>query len=175
MDYFTSKSMFMKLMFGAILFFSSSCFAQKDSIAPAYKRYPTVPAFQLFLTDSTVKYTKESLPKKRPTLIMLFSPDCEHCKHHAEQMFANKEALKGINIVMATSSPIYRMKEFAETYRLYEMENVVVAKDPYYLLVGFYEIKSLPYLAMYDKKGKLIQTFEGSLGIDKVLQIFQNN
>jgi hypothetical protein len=67
------------------------------------------------------------------------------------------------------------MKEFAETYRLNEMENVVVAKDPYYLLIGFYEIKSLPYLAMYNRKGQLIQTFEGSLGIDKILEIFQNN
>ena len=165
----------MKLAFGIVLLLSSFCFAQKDSIAPAYKRYPTVPAFQLFLNDSTVKYTKESLPKNRPTLIMLFSPDCEHCQHHAEQIFANKEALKNINIVMVTSSPIYRMKEFAETYRLNEMENVVVAKDPYYLLIGFYEIKGLPYMAMYDKKGKLIQTFEGSLGIDKILEIFQNN
>lgn len=65
---------------------------------------------------------------------MLFSPDCEHCQHEAEQFIANAEALKDIHIVMVTTAPIYRMKAFMEQYGLRSMKNLVVAKDPYYLL-----------------------------------------
>jgi len=150
-------------------------FGQKDPIEPAYKRFPTVPALQLLLSDSTTKYTKENLPKKKPVLIILFSPDCEHCQHEAEQIVANKENLKNIQIVMATTYPIYKMKAFSEQYGLSQMENVVVARDPFYILPSFYEIRNLPYMALYDKKGKLLQTFEGSVGIDKILAAFQGD
>jgi hypothetical protein len=30
----------------------------------------------------------------------------------------------------------------------------------------------MPYLALYDKKGKLIRTFEGAVGVDKILSSF---
>lgn len=88
-------------------------------------------------------------------------------------MALNKEALKDIHIVMATTLPVYKMKAFAEKYGLNEMENVVVARDLYYTLPAFYEIRNLPYLALYDKKGKLIETFEGSVGWDKILATFK--
>lgn len=154
--------------------FATAAFAQQDTSLPAYKRYPTIPGLQLFLTDST-KYTKENIPKKKQVLLMLFSPDCEHCQHEAEQIVANKEALKNTHIIMASTFPIFRVKEFAEKYGLNEMENVVMTKDPFYLLVSFYAIRSLPYLALYNKNGKLIQTFEGNVGIDKILQTFKTS
>lgn len=147
-------------------------FGQQDSVLPAYQRYPTLPALQLLLSDSTTKYTKENVPKKKPVLLIFFSPDCEHCQHETEQLMLNKEALKDIHIVMATTLPIYKMKAFAEQYGLTELPNVVVGRDLYYLLPGFYEIRNLPYLALYDKKGKLIQTFEGNVGWEKILQTF---
>lgn len=166
----------MKLFFSLILIgFTSAVWSQKDTILPAYKRYPTLPALQLLLSDSATKYTKENIPKKKAVMIMLFNPECEHCQHEAEQIVANKEDFRNIHIIMATTYPIYRMKEFAEKYGLAQMENVVMAKDPYYLLPAFYEIRNLPYLAFYNKKGNLINTFEGSLGIDKILQLFEAN
>lgn len=156
------------------LIICSSALAQKDTILPAYQRFPTVPPLQLLLQDSTTKYTKANLPKKKPVLVMMFSPDCDHCQHTAEAFVANAEKLKDVHILMITTAPIYRMKEFAETYGLTGMKNVVVAKDPYYLLPPFFEMRSFPFMALYDKKGDLIQVFEGSVGIDKLLQLFNN-
>ncbi|HET7896711.1 MAG TPA: redoxin domain-containing protein [Flavisolibacter sp.] len=164
----------MKMILSTLLLcITISVTAQQSPTEPAYKRYPTVPALQLLLGDSTTKYTKDDLPKKTPVLLMIFSPECDHCQHEAEQIVANKEALQNIHIVMATTYPIYQMKAFAETYGLASMKNVVMGRDPYYLLPSFYEMHNFPYLALYDKKGNLIRTFEGSVGIDKVLQTFK--
>jgi thiol-disulfide isomerase/thioredoxin len=151
----------------------SSLAQGQDITMPAYQRYPVVPGLQLLVGDSTL-YTNEHLPKKKPVLLMLFSPDCNHCQHEAEQLVANKEFFADKHIILVSTYPLFRLKDFAEKYRLNEMQNVVLTKDPYYLLISFYAIKSLPYLALYDKKGKLIQTYEGSVGIDKVLQSFSN-
>lgn len=166
----------MKYLF--MLLLAGICFhvqAQKDSLAPAYKRYPTVPALQLILSDSVTKYTKNDIPKKKPVLLILFNPECSHCQHEAEQIVANKEAFQHIHIVMATTAPLHQMKTFADQYGLSQLQNVVVAKDPYYILPSFFEIRSLPYLAFYNKKGNLISTFEGSMGIERILTTFKNN
>lgn len=36
-------------------------------------------------------------------------------------------------------------------------------------------MKSLPYLALYNKKGNLITTFEGTTRIEKVLEAFKKS
>jgi thioredoxin-related protein len=162
------------ILFLFLIFVATTVFAQKAPVLPAFKRYPTLPSLQLVLSDSSTKYTLENVPKKKKVLLMIFSPDCEHCQHEAEQIVASKEALKDIHIIMATTLPIYKMQAFSEKFGLDKMENVVIAKDPYYLLPGFYEIRTLPFAALYNKKGALIGTFEGGVGIEKILEVFSD-
>jgi thiol-disulfide isomerase/thioredoxin len=164
----------MKQLFLAVLIICSvTAAAQTDTLPPPYKRYPTVPPLQLVLEDSATKYTKADLPKKKPVLIMMFSPDCDHCQHEAEQLVANAEKLKDIQLVMITTAPIYRMTEFANKYGLTGLKNVVVAKDPYYLLPPFFDMRNYPFLALYNKKGELIRVFEGSVSVEKLLATFE--
>src|ERR1051325_8171179 len=108
----------MKLMVSLLFIcFTSALLAQQDSVLPApYKRFPTIPPMQLLLSDSTTKYTKENIPKKTPVLIVLFNPDCEHCQHEAEEIVAHKKDFQKIQIIMATTYSITRMKEFANKY-----------------------------------------------------------
>lgn len=148
-------------------------FAQTDTTTPPYKRFPTLPPINLLLGDSTTKYTKEDVPSKKPVLLMLFSPECSHCQHTAEEMVKYKDELKNIHIVMATLHPLYQMNEFVEKYNLKQMENVVVGKDAHYFMPPFYNIKSLPYLAFYNKKKALIQGFEGSMSVPNILKVFE--
>ncbi|MDQ3279281.1 MAG: redoxin domain-containing protein [Bacteroidota bacterium] len=165
----------MKCFFFLIaILLSTTIFAQQDNTLPPYKRYPTVPGLQLLSLDSTV-YTKENLPKKRQLLVMLFSPDCDHCQHEAEELVANKEGFRDKQILMVSTYPLFRVKEFAVKYGLDQMENVTLTKDPFYNLIAFYAVRSLPHLALYNRKGDLIQTYSGKVGIDKVLTMFAEN
>src|SRR5687768_13743286 len=85
----------MRLIYTLILCLGTIAgFSQVDSTTPAFRKYPTFPPLQLLLGDSATKYTKEDLPKKKPVLIMLFSPECSHCQHTAEEMVKHKEELK---------------------------------------------------------------------------------
>jgi hypothetical protein len=67
------------LVWGMIIsgFMSNAQQGQAPKQEPAYKRFPTIPALELLRPDST-KFTKDDL-KKQNTLIMYFSPDCDHC------------------------------------------------------------------------------------------------
>lgn len=152
-----------------LLMLSLRSLAQVDTTLPPYKRFPSLPPIQLLLGDSTTKYTKNDIPKNKPVLLMLFSPDCSHCQQTAEEMVQRKDELKGINIVMATLHSIHEMNAFVEKYRLKELPNVTVGRDIYFIMPGFYVVRNFPYLAFYNKKGKLIKGFEGAMPLSRII------
>jgi thioredoxin-related protein len=160
---------------GLLLFAAFALRAQTDTIQPPYKRFPHLPAFKLLLGDSATFYTKDALPKNKPVLVMLFSPECSHCQHTAEEIVQHKEALKNIQIIMATLHPISQMNAFVETYGLKDLSNVIVGKDVYFILPPFYSIQNLPYMAFYKKNGALIRTVDGALPMEKVLELFKRS
>jgi cytochrome oxidase Cu insertion factor (SCO1/SenC/PrrC family) len=166
----------MKLVAFALLCMTFSQFAmgQKDStrLADPYLRFPTVPPFTLMKADSAGRFTKYDLKKKFPVLIILFNPDCEHCQHETEEILKNIGRFRKIEIVMATTMPFDMMKKFYLKYSLDKYENIHVGRDYQYFLPGFYMIHNIPYIAMYDKKGKLISATEGTKKVDDILQEF---
>lgn len=135
-------------------------------------KFPVHPPLQIMLGDSS-KYTKDDLPKKKPVMIMLFHPDCNHCQQSAEEMVMQKDKLKGIHIVMVTTQGIDEMNAFVEKYHLKEIPGLVIGKDIYYLLASFYGARSLPYHALYNKKGRLITAMEGSYSLNTLLDFFK--
>ena len=155
------------------LVLSFSVHAQPDTAQPPYKRFPHVPALQLLLGDSTTVYKKEALPKGKPVLLLIFSQECSHCQHTAEEIVQHKAELKNIQIVMATLHSISQMNAFADSFGLKALPNVVLGKDVHYILPSFYSIRNLPYMALYKANGDLIQTVEGSLPIENVIALFK--
>jgi thioredoxin-related protein len=165
----------------AILAYSSLLFAQQPTPPPApdqtnlqapYLRFPTLPPFHLLKLDSSTYLTKEDVKKNHRTIIMYFSPDCDHCKHQTESILADSKKFKDIEIIMATYQPFEELKEFNEHYRMAEHPNIKMGRDEKFFLPPFYKIRNLPYLALYDKKGNLVTTFEGTQKIDTILAAF---
>ena len=148
-------------------------FAQTDSLQQPYVKNPSFPPVRLLMTVSTIHSIKEDIPNKRPILLMVFSPACEHCKHETEDLVKNIDKFKKITIVMATMLPWNEMMAFRNFYGLELYDNIYMGKDVDFFLPPFYNIKNLPFLAFYDKKGKLINVFSGSLPLDKVLEEFE--
>lgn len=144
---------------------------QTDTTAP-FRKYPVIPPISLLQTDSTV-LTKESLKKNQQTMIMYFSPECEHCKHQMEDMIKQMSVLKKYQIVMATYQPMDEIKQFYQTYQVAKYPNIRMGRDTKYMLPPFYRMRSMPYMALYDAKGNLITTFEGNVKIDKLVEAFK--
>ena len=142
--------------------------AQADSTVPPYKRFPTYPPVQLLLSDSTSFFSKKDVPAGKSVFLVVFSPECSHCQTEAEQIYANRENLKNIQIVMATMHPLWMMKQFIKNYHLDEMQNVVVGRDIHYLTQAFFSIRHLPFYALYNKKGQLVKAGDGNIDVGQV-------
>lgn len=137
--------------------------AQNDSASaqPAYLQYP-LPQFSILLTDSATWYTKADLPKKKKILVMLFSPDCEHCKHETVLIKKNIKQFGSTQILMITTLPFDKMVAFYKDFELQKFSNITVGRDTKFFFSNYFKIHYLPFLALYDKKYKLLKTFEGS-------------
>ncbi len=154
------------------LFIATTLLAQADTIQPPYKKYPTYPPVKLLLPDSVSFYTKEDLPKKKPILMMLFNPQCEHCQHETEELIKNIDEFKDIQIVMSTSMTFDSLLSYRKKYKLDQYKNIVVAQDTHFFLYSFFNVRNLPFLAFYNKNKELISAFEGGMKIEDVLKMF---
>lgn len=163
------------ILLAIILISAVFSFAQdstKVPVTPPYVRFPDLPPFKLLKPDSATYFGKADVPKNKQVLIMLFDPNCDHCQHETEDLIKNIDSFQNIQIVMVTNADFKDMKRFYENYGLARFKNITAGVETVYFLATFYDIHNLPYMAMYDKKGKLISTHEGSWKVEKILEVF---
>ncbi|MBL7698404.1 MAG: redoxin domain-containing protein [Chitinophagaceae bacterium] len=146
--------------------------AFSQSPVPPYKQNKKLPVFEIE-TVGKGAYSTAKLKKNTPTLIMFFSPGCDHCIHQFEAMQKRMNDFKNYQIVMATYQPIEELAEFNKKYQIQKYPNIVTGRDANYFLPPFYEIANFPYMAFYDKNQQLVTTFEGNLSVDDMLKKFK--
>jgi thioredoxin-related protein len=142
---------------------------------PAYVKNPDFPPIRLLEVDSVHYVTKSDIKKNRKVLLMFFSPECDHCKHQISDILAEFDQFKDIEIVMATFQPFDEMKNFYNYYRIGDHSNIRMGRDEKYFLPPYYKMQSLPYLALYNKKGQYITHFEGNQKVQTILNGFNTN
>lgn len=147
---------------------ASQTIAAGTDTLPVYLQKGTFPHFNIQRPDSTW-YTHHHLPKK-PVLIVYFSPDCGHCQTETETLISNIHKLKKLHIVLITSRPFEDMVNFHNFYRLHKFENIVVGQDPNYYVTRFYNVKFTPFSALYNKKGKLVKSYEQGITMPELLE-----
>ncbi|WP_126970649.1 TlpA family protein disulfide reductase [Gynurincola endophyticus] len=162
----------MKQIFFLLTLLSFSWVSQaQEANLPPYKRFPTLPPFEITTIDRQV-YTKSNLEAK-PTVIMFFSPTCDHCQHQVEDFQKNYDKIKQFQFVLACYTKPEELSKFINDYNMHKYPAFKLGIDTKYVLPPFYDIKSLPFIALYDKKGKLIKAQQGNMKVDDMIKALQ--
>ena len=130
---------------------------------PIYKQFPDVPAFTLNRFPDSAVINKQGLKKKTATIIVLFSPDCDHCKTATKNLIANMEGLKKAQIIMVSNLDFGWIKKFDDQFNLSKYDNISLATQQNFFLYEFYDLSSFPAVFVYDKKGKLIGDYKNHI------------
>ncbi len=157
-----------KWLLFAALFVSAASFAQDSSKPKAisYKTFSSFPAFPLLKTDSTKFNSVSVVEKNHPTVIIYFSPTCSHCQHQAEEITASMKQFEGVNFLFVSSYTMEDINQYVSAYGLNHFSNITVGQDAPFNMGRFFELKSLPGIFVYDKKGKLTASFDTNLKAD---------
>lgn len=140
---------------------------------PIYKQFPDVPAFSLNRFPDSSQFVKADLKKKTATIIMLFSPDCDHCKSATENLIANMDGLKQAEIVMVSSLDFSWIKKFNDQFHLDKYKNISLSTQQSYFLFEFYGLTSFPSVFVYNKKGKLIGDYKSHVDFKEIVSLLK--
>ena len=163
------KNIFISL---ALIFISSSAISQSSSTeeeTPVYLRFPTIPQFTVYRAPDSTAFSREDLHKKRNTIFIIFSPDCEHCQRETQMLTENISKFKNTQIVMVTYLPYEEMIAFYHQYKIADYPQITMARDTKFFFPVFFKVRNLPSIFIYDKKGNFKKAFEGDVKPETIL------
>jgi thioredoxin-related protein len=144
--------------------------ARSMAQTPAYTPPPVIPPYRILNTDS-VYVTPANLVKNKPVMVIYFAPDCSHCQHLMYDLKPKMNAFKNMQVVMITfAEPLKATQVFYRDFDLKKYPNFTVGTEGYSLKVQrYYNVHTTPYIALYDKNGKLVKAYEKAPTVDTLL------
>ena len=152
------------ILYIAFLVVGKFSFAQADT-SLLYIKYPDLPPFTITKVPDSSKFTKVQLQKKKAVIIMLFSPDCEHCQIEVKEFIQNINLFKNVQLVLISHLDYRFLKTFYKDYNIAKYKNITVGKETSYFLGNFYKVKFLPAIFLYNKNGQFVKAFDGSVPV----------
>lgn len=142
----------------------------KDSLA--YMRYPEMPSFNILLTDSTTIFNTYNIPKGAPVLLVLFDPDCKHCRLLTKRLMDGMDSLKEIQMYWVTHvHSMAAIRKYSEEHHFADHKNIkVVGRDYEFFMSPYYGITIVPDLALYDANKNIIKLFEGGTTVSDLYE-----
>ncbi len=141
-----------------------------DSI-PAHLKNLRLPDFKLLLPDSSTNFYTENLKPNRYTILISFSPECDHCKQQTQEITEQISRFKNAQIVMSTTLPFGMMKDFHKAYKIASFKNITMGRDVLYFFPKYFRNHYLPLIAVYNKKGELIHYADGGMPTAELIRL----
>lgn len=136
--------------------------AAADTLKP-YQKFPVLPAFNILQMDSTTIFNTYNIPSGKPIALMLFSPDCKHCKKTIKALLAGMDSIKNVQFYLVTAAhSVTEIREFYKEHHMADYKNIVmVGRDFEFFFFSYYQTKFVPDIALYDSRKKLVKLIEG--------------
>jgi thioredoxin-related protein len=159
------------LLFLTSFFIFYTAFSQTSeskNITPKYISNPYITEFTVYKAPDSTLFTNENLRKKEATLIMIFSPECGHCQNETKELIKNIDHFKNTQILMVTWLPYTEMMSFYHDYKIAQQPQITMAWDKKDFFLPYYRVQMYPQLVVYDKNGKYVNSFSGSINLEDV-------
>ncbi len=141
-----------------------------DSI-PAHLQSLLLPDFKILLPDGKTNFYTDNLSKNKNTIIINFSPECEHCQIQIEEIIKHIDQFKKTQIVMATSLPFEKMKQFYDGFQVEKYPNIIMGQDVLFFFSKYYKNHYLPGVAVYNKKRALLNFYDGGVKTEELIKM----
>lgn len=149
-------------LFILILLCGQICFAQTDTNAPYWKN-KNIPAFRLVNIKDSAFYSETNLAKNKITLFMLFNPECEHCQQQFKMLVKLPRIKKEAQVVLASTETWEKILTFYTKFEVGTYPFVTLCKDTKYTFGAFFQPRTVPVLAIYNKNGQFEYIRQGEI------------
>ncbi len=138
--------------------------AVRDAVAAKIRQRPNLAPIRFLYSKN------QPIPvyDNRPTVIIVFNPDCEHCQYEAQQLNLHHGAFSRAAVFWLTTDTPAHARVFARQYGLDSLPGVHVGtltRDEAYRAFG---PTSVPHLFVYGADGKLRKEYRGETKIEAI-------
>lgn len=127
-----------------------------------------IPNFSINLVPKGT-LTPYMLKQNQPVLIMIFSPECEHCAHILDSLKMLRSSFKTTQVILVAEERHKKLMEsFVEREHLKDDALFKYVGNSDNLIGAIYTYKVLPQLVFYDNKFRLVKIFDGNYKMDAV-------
>jgi thiol-disulfide isomerase/thioredoxin len=137
---------------------------------PNYKKMGSpLPPFVLEKTAGGT-FTNTNLQKGKAVMLMIFSPQCDHCEHMIDSLKNISHMFKNTQLVLVAEDRNKQlMKDFIKktnigSHQLFKNVGTERGNLIYYI----YDYKILPQVNFYTSNYKLVKTFTGTSPLDSM-------
>lgn len=145
--------------------------AQQKTDTAAYLHSPALPAFNIELLDGEHQINTGEAPEGKPTVLMFFSPDCEHCKTVTQKLLARMDSLSGVQFYLVTPVNLNLTRAFANELHLDQYPNIIIGRDYNFYFPTFFHVDHVPYLALYDRKKQFVHLYDGHVKMEELIRV----
>lgn len=148
--------------------------SRKDSAIPAYQQQ-ALPAFTIRLLDSSTMFNTGKIVKGKPTVLLLFSPDCSHCAQIARSVKDRIAEFGDINLYfIAPPMPFYDIRRFAHINGLADKKQITVGQDTDFFFGSFFKAETVPFVVVYDRQKRFSAVLTHMKDVNELLAAVAN-
>jgi cytochrome oxidase Cu insertion factor (SCO1/SenC/PrrC family) len=130
----------------------------------------SMPAFKMQLSNGKT-FTSSQLNHQKPTVLIYFAPDCEHCQVLMNEIFSRLNDFKTTQMVMVTFEPVKELFAFEKKYQTAKYPNIQVGSElPVFFFRYLYKLEHTPFTALFDKNGKLIASYKEQTPVNDLVK-----
>jgi thiol-disulfide isomerase/thioredoxin len=129
----------------------------------------SLPDFSFYNLDS-IQVSRASLASGKPTLLIYFNSECEHCQYEATELVKNAPKLESANVVLVSSESIHKIKAFYQKYNLFKIKHLHILKTTTQNFYDYFGETSVPSIFIYSADNQLIKHFKGETKIEAILR-----
>ena len=134
----------------------------------------SLPPFKMYRSDKTI-FNATELPKTKPVVLIYFDPDCDHCQKLMKELFLKIDAFKKAEIIMVTFKPVEEVAAFEKQHNTQKYPNIIVGTEGIgFYLRNYYGLMTMPFTALYDKKGNLNYSYRKETFVDDLINRLKN-
>jgi protein-disulfide isomerase len=154
-----------------ILFFLSLVITVGCTRAQNVASIQNIPNYRILDADSVYR-TPANLKKNQPVMIVYFSPDCSHCQHLMNEIKGQMKNFSKMQIVMVSAVDYRMIKGFYKDFGIAAYPNITVGTEGNtYKVLQYYNVKTTPYIAIYNRQHKLLKAYEKAPKIEELAAI----
>ena len=147
------------LLYGLLISFSISCHDKKQETTGLEGK--PMPSFKLLLMDSITYLNTNDIPSTEPIVLLFISPFCPYCKSQTENIIKDIKSFANVRIYILTGLPFNSLKQFYTDYKLQKYSNIIVGYDFAEYFPQYYNVQTIPYLAIFNKEKILKRVLKG--------------